>query len=106
NVTSVRGPYAQAEASLREALEKDRRLFGPSHPNTLSVLYNLGCMSALSGRPAAALDWLGQAVQAGWSRGDQLAQDEDLESLRGNPAFTALVARARENAGPPGRAAE
>jgi serine/threonine protein kinase/tetratricopeptide (TPR) repeat protein len=99
NMHSLQGHFAEAETLLREALEKDRRLFGESSPNTLSTLYNLGCMSALRGRPAAALDWLDQVVRAGWSRADQLAQDEDLKSLRGTPAFEALVARARGNAG-------
>jgi hypothetical protein len=45
--------------------------------------------------PITALGWLDQAVTGGWQYADQLAQDDDLKSLRGSPAFQALVARAQ-----------
>ncbi|MGH9868480.1 MAG: TPR end-of-group domain-containing protein [Candidatus Polarisedimenticolia bacterium] len=63
----------------------------------MSTLYNLGCAAALGGDRKEALDWLGQAVSHGWSRGDQLAKDADLTSLRGDPAFDAIIAKARQN---------
>ena len=97
NVCFVQGRYAEAEALFLEALEKDRRLQGENHPDTQSVLYNLGCMSALRGDRAAALRWLDQCVTHGWPHAEQMANDSDLKSLRGDPAFDALVARARKN---------
>ncbi|HET8948313.1 MAG TPA: tetratricopeptide repeat-containing protein kinase family protein, partial [Candidatus Polarisedimenticolia bacterium] len=105
NIYSVQGRYAQAEPLQREALEKDRRLLGEHHPLTLSLLYNLGCTAALQGNRSAALGWLTQAVDNGWTRGDQMATDEDLVSLRGDARFRALVARANAGAHAPSRAA-
>jgi serine/threonine protein kinase len=94
NLYSVQGRYADAERLQREALEKDRRLLGDRHPLTLSLFYNLGCTAALRGNRNVAIDWLTQAVDNGWTRGNQMAQDEDMVSLRGDPRFRALVERA------------
>jgi eukaryotic-like serine/threonine-protein kinase len=99
NMASVQGRYKEAETLLREALDRQRRLFGDKHPDTVSTLYNLGCTAALRGDRTAALGWLDEAVTNGWQYADQLAKDDDLKSLRGSPAFEALVARARKNAG-------
>ena len=97
NVISDQGRYAEAEALLREALDKERRLLGEDYPDTISTLYSLGCVAALRGDRRAALDWLGQAVARGYSTADKMAQDTHLKRLRGDPAFEALVARARNN---------
>jgi tetratricopeptide (TPR) repeat protein len=91
---SARGRYAEAGTLLREVLGSARKVLGENHPNTAMTLYNLGCTEALRGNRAGALDWLGQAVAHGWSEGDRMAQDSDLKSLRGDPAFEALAARA------------
>ncbi|HYV17557.1 MAG TPA: serine/threonine-protein kinase [Verrucomicrobiae bacterium] len=94
NIYSVQHLYARAEPLQKEALERDRRLLGDHHPLTLSLLYNLGCTAALRGDRNTALDWLTQAVDNGWTRGNQMADDEDLTTLRGDPRFRALVERA------------
>jgi eukaryotic-like serine/threonine-protein kinase len=99
NIDSVEGRHAEADAMLRDVLERQRRLLGEKHPDTVNTLYNLGCNAALSGDRRAALDWLRQAVEGGWEYADQMATDSDLEILKGDPAFHALVARARANAG-------
>jgi hypothetical protein len=57
------------------------------HPDNPSVLYNLACCEALTGRREEALAHLARAAEgdervAGWAAGD-----EDLESLRDDPAF-------------------
>jgi len=98
NMLSMQGRYAEAETMLREVLERDRRVQGPEDPDTIGTLYNLGCTAALRGDRAAALDWLGQAVAHGYPRPESLERDSDLKSLRGSPAFAAIVARARKNA--------
>ncbi|HEV8198656.1 MAG TPA: serine/threonine-protein kinase [Candidatus Polarisedimenticolia bacterium] len=105
NMYSVQGRYDRAEPLQREALEKDRRLLGERHPATLSLLYNLGCTAALRGDRKAALDWLTQAVDNGWTHGHQMANDEDLTSLRGDPRFRTLVERANAAAPTPPPAA-
>jgi serine/threonine protein kinase/Tfp pilus assembly protein PilF len=99
NVISDQGRHAEAEALLREALDKERRILGEDHPDTISTLYSLGCVAALRGDRRAALDWLGQAVAHGYSTADQMAQDTHLKRLRGDPAFEAIVARARKKPG-------
>ena len=43
------------------------------------------------------MDWLRQAVNAGWAEADWMAKDSDLETLH-SPEFDALVERARQNA--------
>jgi non-specific serine/threonine protein kinase/serine/threonine-protein kinase len=99
NMLAVRGRHADAEALLREALDRVRRVLGENHPLAAGTLYNLGCLAARRGDRSGALDWLGQAVTHGYSRPDTMTKDSDLQRLRGDPAFEALVARARENSG-------
>jgi Flp pilus assembly protein TadD len=94
---SVQGRHKDAESLFREALRDERRLLGEDHPDTVNTLYNLACNSALRGDRRGALDWLGQAVAHGLSNPDMIARDADLKVLRGDPAFEALVNRARKN---------
>jgi tetratricopeptide (TPR) repeat protein len=71
--------FEEAGAILARWLER--------HPDNPSVLYNLACCEALTGRREEALAHLARAAEgdervAGWAAGD-----EDLESLRDDPAF-------------------
>lgn len=71
--------YEEAGAILARWLER--------HPDNPSVLYNLACCEALTGRREEALAHLARAAEreervAGWA-----AEDDDLASLRGDPAF-------------------
>ncbi len=92
------GRYDEAETLYREALETQKRVLGDDHPETLWSIYGLGCVEALRGDRNAALEWLRQTVERGFTDADWMAKDSDLESLHGDPAFEALVERARENA--------
>ena len=56
--------------------------------------YNLGCSQALMGRRAEAVAALSRAVDAGYADAEWMRKDADLESLRGDPAFEALLQRA------------
>ena len=60
-----------------------------------SVLYNAGCIYALSGQAERALDLLDAAVGSGWGSRDWLEHDPDLDSLRGDPRFAEIVARTK-----------
>jgi hypothetical protein len=64
----------------------------PEEPN---VRYNLGCALALSGRAPEALVQLERALDLGVADPAQMATDEDLASLRDEPAFRRLLERAR-----------
>ena len=91
------GRYAESAAMFRDALDRERRVLGENHPNTARTLYDLGRVAALRGDRPGALEWLGQAVAHGYGHADTMAGDSDLSRLRGDPAFAALVARARKN---------
>jgi tetratricopeptide (TPR) repeat protein len=74
--------YDEAKALLREGLEQ--------HPGNASLLYNLACMEARSGEQEAALEHLAPAMEN--PRFRKFAEDDpDLDSLRDDPRFKALV---------------
>lgn len=76
-----------AEALL-DALRSD-------HPTSPSVLYNLACLRALRGETAQALTLLDEAVSAGWWDDRHTRADDDLVSVRKDPAFAGLLDRMR-----------
>jgi non-specific serine/threonine protein kinase/serine/threonine-protein kinase len=95
---NAQGRHAEAETLHHQALEIQRRVLGEGHPDTLVTVYNLGCCAALRGDRKTALNWLRFAVEHGWSRAELMAKDSELDSLRGDPEFDALVEHARRNA--------
>ncbi len=93
----IQGRYDKAELLFLETLETQKRVLRDDHPDTLRSMYNLACLDAVQGNRAKAMDWLRQAVEAGWAKADAMVKDSTLGSLHG-PEFDALVERARENA--------
>jgi adenylate cyclase len=60
-------------------------------PEETSILYNVGCVYALSGEAEKAIDCLERAMARGnWYKG-WAQKDSDLDSLRSNPRFQALL---------------
>jgi tetratricopeptide (TPR) repeat protein len=55
--------------------------------------YNLACLRAVTGEPAAALAHLGEAVDRGFGSTALLVQNEDFAMLRGAPGWADLAAR-------------
>jgi len=102
---------AQNSAQLSEALraapdapETRRRLtdsvglaeeLAAHHPYNGGLLYDLACLRALAGNPAAAMRSLEKAVEAGWLNAAHAEADPDLASVRNRPDFRALLARMR-----------
>jgi quercetin dioxygenase-like cupin family protein len=86
----------QADPLVRSNPARAREILAAglkAHPEAASLHYNLGCLEAVQGRRQAALAALSRALElrpeiAEWARGD-----EDLESLRGDPDFQALLDR-------------
>jgi non-specific serine/threonine protein kinase/serine/threonine-protein kinase len=89
------GRYTKAEELFRETIRTAEEANLPKV--TADAWYNFACSAALAGRREEALKYLGQAVDHGSPNAD-MATDNDLKSLRGDPRFEALVARARQNA--------
>ncbi len=77
---------------VQEGLAVDRKL-AELEPENPTVHYNLACSLALSGAKSAALDALERAAKLGYTDGEFLQGDEDLEALRSEPRFQELVAR-------------
>lgn len=85
------------ETKTREGLEKARELLkeqattSPFH--RVTPLYNLACVEALLGdNLEKALEYLQEAVAAGWSDVDHIKKDTDLDRLRSLDSYKALVA--------------
>jgi tetratricopeptide (TPR) repeat protein len=91
--------YREAEEIYAETLVKIRRVYGPDHPTTAGSIYNIACLEAVQGHNDKALALLSDALDHGLSANVAMGiqNDEDLQSLHGNPRFTALVDRARKN---------
>ena len=62
-------------------------------PDEPMVLYNVACIHTLAGEPDRALELLGRAIDEGFGHKAWIEHDSDLESLRDDPAFQALLAR-------------
>ena len=77
------GDSKRAEEWARRAVQTD-----PSHP---LLLYNVACFHAVAGRPGLALDHLERAIEMGMRNRDWLMTDTDLESVRKDPRFLALL---------------
>ncbi|MBI5763027.1 MAG: dienelactone hydrolase family protein [Planctomycetes bacterium] len=58
-------------------------------------MYNLACLNCLVGKKDKAYEWLDKAVDAGWKEADQLANDADFKTIRGEDRFRAIVSKVR-----------
>lgn len=68
-------------------------------PDDARALYGLACARARLGEVDAALAALDGAVGAGFGNAERLRADADLDALRSDPRFAALLARLASGAG-------
>lgn len=61
-------------------------------PNDAGVRYNVACLYALEGLTDKAIECLEDAVRVGFGHHDWIEHDPDLDSLRDDPRFQALLA--------------
>ena len=99
-VLGEEGKYPEAERVLREDYDSMLRVLGKDHPDTGESAYELSVLYAAEGKRAEAVTWLTTAVDHGLSSSVDLdlGNDPSLKPLHGDPAFEALVVRARKHA--------
>jgi tetratricopeptide (TPR) repeat protein len=91
----VRALYFGARTLIRDGqveqgLEWAERA-AAADPEEGVILYNVACIYAQAGRSETALDYLERAVKAGFTRREWITSDHDLEPLRQDQRFQALV---------------
>jgi tetratricopeptide (TPR) repeat protein len=84
NPLYLEGRYAEAADAAREV--------AGAHPEYAGLLYNLACCESLAGRTADALEHLTRAIDRSARFRTFAADDADLDPIRDEPAFQALVA--------------
>jgi len=95
NPDDARAWYLSPGALMRlgqpkQALERARRALAID-PEDAAVLYNVACVHALAGSSEEALDHLDRAIQNGFAHRDWLENDSELDSIREEPRFQALL---------------
>ena len=91
------GRFAEARAMWEQTRNTQLRVFGANHPETARSTYNLGCAAAHDGKIGQAFSYLDQAVDHLAPRIiPQIANDPVLATLRKDPRFNSLVARAKK----------
>jgi tetratricopeptide (TPR) repeat protein len=78
------GDRTTAVAAFQHAIQLGHRIGTSS--------YNIACAYALDNNKDLAFEWLKRARNAGFNLDNYLDDDDDLDSLRRDPRFKALVA--------------
>ena len=90
------GRYSEGENLFRQAIQTASKT---NQSGVVDMLwYSFGCMAAAAGRRDEALNYLGQAIDHGFRNAQQMETEDDLKSLRNDPRFESLVAKARQPA--------
>ncbi len=88
--------YDDAERLLLSVYETARRVFGEKHPLAWDATHNLARITALRGRKAEAIRWVGAALAGNPEQARTMEKDRDLTNLHNDPEFQHLLADARE----------
>ncbi len=90
--------YVQLQGDReRESVDSFRRALDLGYRRPATA-YNLACAHARLGEKDRAFEWLDRAIEAGFTSASQLRDDDDLDSLRGDPRFRRAVENARARA--------
>lgn len=77
------GRYAEVAERLRDIVE--------THPTYGVLFFNLACCESFLGQPAAAIEHLRRAIELSEEFRENARTDADLDAIRDDPAFVALV---------------
>ncbi len=91
-VVEILGGLYTKHGRIADGLRMDRKLVRLL-PENATAHYNLACSLALSRRKRDALRSLHRAVELGYSDFDWMQQDPDLDGLKAEPGYTALVSQ-------------
>jgi non-specific serine/threonine protein kinase/serine/threonine-protein kinase len=92
--------YDEALRHFDRGYEIREQVFGAGHRALGWSRYDRACVLALKDDRPAAIESLREAVAVGWAS-DFILSDDDLDSLRGDPDFEALVEEVRGRLGLP-----
>lgn len=90
DVIEILGGLYTKHGRIADGLKMDRKLV-KLQPRNPTAHYNLACSLALAKRKTDALRTLRHAVALGYKDFDWMLQDPDLEELKTQPAFVALL---------------
>ena len=77
---------------VKEGLKVDQRIV-QLRPTDATAHYNLACRYALLRQPDLAIQMLTRAIELGYKDFQFMTQDRDLESIRHDPRFGAILKR-------------
>jgi len=97
DVVEILGGLYTKTGRIADGLKMDRRLVR-LQPDNATAHYNLACSLALCRRKAEALRALQKAVGLGYRDLEWLAQDPDLDGLKGHAQFHALIEQLKPQA--------
>jgi tetratricopeptide (TPR) repeat protein len=89
-VVELLGGLYTRQGRIADGLRMDRKLV-KLQPRNATAHYNLACSLALLKRKGDALNELKRAVELGYRDLDWMEQDPDLEPLKRDPQFQALM---------------
>jgi non-specific serine/threonine protein kinase/serine/threonine-protein kinase len=86
--------YDEALRQYRRALEIRERIFGEEHIANGWNLYDQACILALAGDVEETVATLQRALATGWAH-RRIFEDDDFDSLKGDPEFEAILEEVR-----------
>ena len=93
-VLRVQAGNLTTKGRLQDGLAVDKQLVA-ARPSDPTAHYNLACRYALLKQPDLALVSLRKAVELGYRDFEFMEEDHDLDSIRKDPRFRALVREGR-----------
>ncbi len=79
--------WTKAIASLEQALKE----LDPDDPSVPITMYNLACANSMAKEKAAAVRWLGKALEKGFNEFGHIETDPDLDYIRGMKHYKELL---------------